>query len=154
MSLFDPSLQTKDKRGSLKLYMTLPNSVSHNQPNFLQCNDFINSHFRNIYLNGRFLQRIWRITNGAGCASVNGNWHPHDLPTTPNSPTHNVPQNWIHTTMASKNQIQQTKIGNIGPRLCYLLFEKHFTKASTTLVTIFSSPSLLVMLFSSVLSSL
>ena len=36
MSLFDPSLQTKDKRGSLKLYMTLPNSVNHNRLNFLQ----------------------------------------------------------------------------------------------------------------------
>ena len=152
MSLFDPSLQTKDKRGSLKLYMTLPNSVNHNQPNFLQCNDFINSHFRNIYLNGRFLQRIWRITNGAGCASVNGNRHPHHLPTTPNSPTHNVPQNWIHTTMAPKDQIQQTGnyigIGNITALV------KLFTMASTTLVTIFSSPSLLVTLFTSVLSSL
>ena len=37
MSLFDFSLQSKDKRGSLTLYyMTLPNSVNHKQLNFLQ----------------------------------------------------------------------------------------------------------------------
>ena len=63
-----------------------------------------------------FLQRIWRITNGPGSASVNGNPHPHKLPTTPNIllTKQYVPQNWIHTTNLSKNQFRACHI-NIGP---------------------------------------
>ena len=62
----------------------------------------------NFAAGGSFLRRIWRITNGPRSASVNGNPSPHKLPTTPQTffsvrPTHNVPQNWIHTTMVSEN---------------------------------------------------
>ena len=35
-----------------------------------------------------FLRRIWRITNGPRSASVNGNPHPHKLPTTPKHSPH------------------------------------------------------------------